>query len=209
MAERSARSKGLSLAAAEYPAGFVFYKMCPAGLLQGLPPDADVSGSWTFVVIDDAGRRQHFLQKYPTTKLSIRFRHVPQDFGRLLAKVGYGQVLTQLDPGEFRPICVPYILGEEANVSYVVGGALDDPLPEPDNDYSLKTVAFGSPDRITIVALVRLLAHTSAPAYHVVVGDVVGPDQVNRVLQKLGATIEGFPTEAAALARKGWGPVVP
>ncbi len=202
LAEPSARGKGLSLAAAEYPAGFVFYKMGPAGFLKGLSPDADVSGSWRLVVIDDAGRRQRFLEQYPTTKLTMQFRHVPHDFGRLLAKVGYGQVLTQLDPGDFRPTCVPYILGEKANVSYVVGGTLDDQLPEPDG-YSLKTVGFGSPGRITIMALVRLLANTCAPAYHVVVGDVVGPDNVNRVLQKLGATIEGFPTWAAALARMG------
>ena len=45
--------RGLAIPAEEYPAGFVFYKMCKAGILQGLPADADVSGTWKLVVIDD------------------------------------------------------------------------------------------------------------------------------------------------------------
>ena len=107
---------------AEYPAGFVFYKMCQAGLLQGLPEDVDVSSKWQLAVIDDDKRRKLFLARYPKRKLTLSFRHVPHDFGRLLAKIGYGQVLTQLDPGDFRPICIPYILGQKDNVSHVVGG---------------------------------------------------------------------------------------
>ena len=122
MPDPSGRGRGLAIPTAEYPAGFVFYKMCQAGLLQGLPPDADVSGQWQFVVIDDDQRRTHFQNKYPSMPLTLRFRNVPRDFGRLLAKAGYGHMLTQLDLGDFRPLCVPYILGHESNVSYVVGG---------------------------------------------------------------------------------------
>ena len=98
MPDRRAGGPGHAIAAAEYPAGFVFYKMCQAGLLQGLPACVDVSGSWQFVVIDDDERRKRFLEKYPGRDLAIGFRHVPREFGQLLAKIGYGQVLTQLDP---------------------------------------------------------------------------------------------------------------
>ena len=177
--------------AAEYPAGFVFYKMCQAGLLQGLPPNVDVSGSWQLVVIDDDGRRKRFLTTYPRVALTLKFRHVPQAFGRLLAKIGYGHVLTQLDPGDFRPICLPYILGHDANISYVVGGTFEEPTPEPGIGYSLRTAGFGGPDRITLVALIRLLANTRAPAYHVVVGDIRGRERVRRTMQKLGTIIDG------------------
>ncbi len=176
----------LAIPAAEYPAGFLFYTMGQAGLLQGLPPDVDVSSSWRLVIIDDHQRKVDFLAKYPTSNLTLRFRHVPQDFGRLLAKVGYGHILTELDLGDFRPICVPYILGHKANISYVVGGTSDEQVPEPDNGYSLRTVGFGSDKRLILVALVRLLANTHAPAYHVVVGDVAGYDSVERILKKLG-----------------------
>ena len=146
------------------------------------------------MIIDDDTRRKNFLAKHPAKKLSLNFRHVPHDFGRLMAKIGYGQVLTQLDPGDFRPICVPYILGYKANVSYVVGGTFKEQVPERNNGYSLMTVGFGSADRLMLVALVRLLANTSAPAYHVVVGDVIGADRVERIIQKLGIIIDRVDT---------------
>ncbi len=98
-------------------------------------------------------------------------------------------MLTQLDPGDFRPICLPYIAGQKANVSYVVGGTLEDQVPEPENGYSLSTVVFGSFFRLMLIALIRLYENTYSPAYHVVVGDVAGAENVERIMQKLGVTI--------------------
>ena len=181
------QTKSLTVPASEYPGGLVFYKMCKAGLLQGLPESVDLSGIWQFVVIDDDNRRRTFLEKHPG-KLVLRFRHVPDAFGRLLAKIAHGQILTALDPADFRPICLPYIIGQKSNLSYVVGGSLDDQQPEPENGYSLSTAGFGSSDRLMLVALVRLYANTHAPAYHVVVGDVAGAENVSRVMRKLGIT---------------------
>ena len=189
MSDQGRRERKLTIPVAEYPAGFVFYKMGQAGLLQGLPPDVDVSDNWQLVVIDDDQRRKNFLEKYPTRKLTLSFRHVPHEFGQLMAKIGYGHVLTQLDPSDFRPVCIPYILGHEANVSYLVGGTLEEQVPEQDIGYSLRTVGFGSADRIMLVALIRLMSNTCAPAYHVVVGDVAGRNRVQRVMEKLGGTI--------------------
>lgn len=180
------RGEGLAIPSSEYPAGFVFYKMCQAGLLQGLPEDVDVSGSWRLIIIDDDKRRKKFQGKYPNSELRIKFRHVPQDFGRLIAKVGYGHVLTQIEPEDFKPICLPYILGHRSNVSYVVGGTFEEQAPEADNGYLLETAGFGSAERLILVALVRLLANTSSPAYHVVVGEVVGSQRVELVMRKLG-----------------------
>ena len=155
MPGRNTSGPGCAVAAEEYPAGFVFYKMCQAGMLQGLPANVDVSGSWQFVVIDDKERRERFLEKYPGRDLVIRFRHAPREFGQLLAKIGYGQVLTQLDPEDFRPLCVPYILGYETNVSYIVGGAFEEQAAERGNGYSLKTAGFGGPDKLLLLALIR------------------------------------------------------
>jgi hypothetical protein len=116
----------LSIPADEYPAGLVFPKMGSAGLLQGFPETVDLSGAWQFVVIADDERRRKFFEQHPGRKLSLWFRHVPDAFGRLLPKIGYCQILTTLDPGDFRPICLPYITGAKSNVSYVVGGTLND-----------------------------------------------------------------------------------
>jgi hypothetical protein len=186
MTDAADPTQRIRIPAHEFPGGFVFYKMSRAGLLEGLPEDVDISGTWEMVVIDDDKRRNTFHQKNPG-KLVLRFRHVPHEFGRLLAKIGYGQILTSLEPSDFRPVCLPYIVGSKTNVSYVVGGSLEDQQPEPGFGYSLKTAAFGTRDRLMLVAIIRLYANTHAPAHHVVVGDVTGPENVAHVVGKLGS----------------------
>jgi hypothetical protein len=112
---------------------------------------------------------------------------VPESFARLLAKVAYGNVLTFLDLNDFRAICLPYILGQKKNVSYVVGGKLAPDPPDPGLGYVLKTAGFGMTDQLMLIAELRLYANNHVPTYHVVVGDVVGTDKVSTVLKKLGA----------------------
>lgn len=180
----------LSIPAVEYPGGFVFYKMGKAGLLRGLPEAVDLSSLWQLVVISDDKRREEFHKKHPG-KLSIRFRHVPDAFGRLLCKIAYCQVLTTLDLGDFRPICLPFISGARANLSFIVGSS--EGKPEPDNGYSLDTMAFGSSNRLMLVARIRLYANAGSPDYHVVVGDVEGRDEVDRVIGKLGSVDISMP----------------
>jgi hypothetical protein len=162
--------------------------MGSAGLLQGFPETVDLSGAWQFVVIADDERRRKFFEQHLGRKLSLWFRHVPDAFGRLLAKIGYCQISTTLDPGDFRPICLPCITGVKSNVSYVVGGTLNDQKPEPGNGYSLSAVGFGSTDGFMLIALIRLYANTHPPAYHVVVGDVAGTENVGLIAQKQGLT---------------------
>ena len=171
----------------EYPGALIFYKMRRAGLLEGLPETVDISNRWQLVAITDDKRTKDFEAKYPG-KLTVRFRNFPFEFGQLLAKIGYGQVLTTLDPGDFRRVCLPYIMGTRKNVSYIVGGSFEDVKPEPDHGYNLSTVGFGNHQSIMLVALIRLYANTHSPQYHVVVGDVVGAEKVSRVAAKLAAS---------------------
>jgi hypothetical protein len=125
-----------------YPAAFIFYKIGPAGLLRGLPENADVSIDWSLITVDDETRRNAF--------------------------------------------CLPYILGEKTNVSYVVGGSSQDYPPDARYGYSLTTASFGSLNRLMLVVIVRLYANVHSPVYHVVVGDVIGEANVSKVLRKLG-----------------------
>ncbi|MGE0531417.1 MAG: HNH endonuclease [Hyphomonadaceae bacterium] len=184
----------LTLPVAEHPGGFVFYAMCKAGLLQGFSNEVDLSAGWRLVVVDDDKRRQNFLAKYPD-RLTMRFRHVPKDFARMIAKIGYGHIMTALDPGDFNPICVPYILGKADNVSFVVGGTAQ-AQGQTQEGYQLQSAVFGGGARVLLIALVRLLANTSAPAYHVVVGDVAGADRVLHALTKLGVDSGQLPALA-------------
>lgn len=169
---------------ADYPAGMVFYVMPKAGLLQGLPESVDLSSFWSLIVIDDQERREKFLSKN-NNKLSIKFRNVPGDFARMIAKIGYCQVLTTLNLDDFEPLCIPYIKGEKDNHSYVVGGSSEKQIPVPDVGYELNTVAIGNALMLLVVATVRLFSNTAAPAYHVVVGFVRGVEKVERLKSKL------------------------
>lgn len=185
----------LTVPASEHPGAFVFYTMNKAGLLQGLPEDVDISPNWKLVVIDDDKRRTAFLLQHPE-RLTMQFRHVPDAFARLIAKIGYGHVLTELDLCDFSPITPPFILGEKANMSFVVGGTMAAQDPEPNIGYRLQTAVFGARNRILLLALVRLLANTSAPAYHVVVGEVNGEENVVSTLTKLGVDVANLPPSA-------------
>jgi len=100
----------------EYPAAMVFYKMRRAGLLEGLPDSVDVSTAWELVAISDRDKAKQFKEKWGMA-LTTKFRHVPDSFARLIAKIGYCNLLCALDPGDFRPICLPYILGAKNNLT--------------------------------------------------------------------------------------------
>ena len=121
----------------EYPAALIFYKMHKAGMLLGAPVNLDISSAWQFSVVHDDEKANGFERKFGI-KLTVKFRHVPVSFGRLLAKIGYGQVLWALGLEDFRPFCVPYIIGAKDNVSYIVGSSFDIPTPEPGVGYNLR-----------------------------------------------------------------------
>jgi hypothetical protein len=185
---------------AEYPAPMVFYKMGPAGLLEGLPDSVAVSDRWEFVAVTNEAKAKAFEQRFGVP-LTAKFRHMPESFARLLAKIGYCNLLTVLDPGDFRPICLPYIMGDLKNPSYIVGGRFE--IAEPETvGYRLSTVGFGSSERMMLLVEIRLFANVSTPTYHVVVGDVFGKENVAAMLRKVGE-IEVAPADWPASADVG------
>jgi hypothetical protein len=170
--------------ASEYPAGFVFYKMGLPGILQGLPEDVDVSSQWTFLIVDDDKRRNEFLKKQ-TSKLVLQFRHVPQEFGQLLCKIAYGQLLTTCGLDDFGPLCLPYIMGQKVNVSHIVGGTFGAVSPDPSAGYRLNTTGLiASPTKMLLIVTIRLYAKTHAPEYQVVGGEVNGVENISKFIEK-------------------------
>jgi hypothetical protein len=192
---------------AEYPAPMVFYKMGRAGLLEGLRGTVDVSNAWQFVAITDEVKTKAFQKKFGVP-LTARFRNMPGSFARLLAKVGYCNLLTMLDPGDFRPICLPYIMGHRANPSYIVGGTFE--VAEPETvGYRLSTFGFGTSERVMLVAEIRLFANVATPTYHVVVGDVFGGEKVAAIARMEGITVEPATWPAASTEKRDhWMPSV-
>lgn len=179
------KGPSLKVPYSEYPAPMVFYKMQQAGILQGIPENVDISNKWEFITIVDEGKIKAFEAKYPG-RLTAKFKHVPESFGRMIAKIGYGNVLCSLNPGDFSPVCLPYILGEKKNISFIVGASNDVGTSDSDLGYFLRTVCIGSLDRFLIICEVKLVANRHTPKYHVVVGEVIGREKTQNVMDKLG-----------------------
>ena len=173
----------------EYPAPMVFYEMNTAGFLLGQPESVDHSSNWKFKAIVDQTKLEKFEKKYPgQLTAKILFNH--DSFARLIAKIGYGQIMCSLDPGDFRPICLPYILGEKPILSYIVGSRKNIPEPKPDIGYVMSSISYGTSKYLVLIAEIRIIANNHTPVYHVVVGDVSGKENVHYVREKLIATYE-------------------
>lgn len=173
----------------EYPAPMVFYCMDTAGFLLGLPEAVDRSNTWTFKAIVDQKILDAFNAKYPgQLTATMKFNH--DSYARLLEKIAYGQILCSLDPGEFRPICLPYILGEKTNHSFIVGSRKDIPEPQAGLGYSMGTICFGTSDYLLLIVELRIIADNHTPVYHILVGDVSGRGNVEHVRSKIVATYE-------------------
>jgi HNH endonuclease len=167
----------------EYAPGMVFYKMHQAGMLAGTPEDFDTSSGWMLVAIANDEKLKTFEKKFGIP-MTFATRHVPDSFARLLAKVAYCHVLTELELSDFQPCCVPYILGAKSNLSYIVGGEFEIPPPNSRLGYILNTLLEGTMERMKLIASVRLFASEHTPRYHVVVGEIVGRDNIVSVMRK-------------------------
>ena len=160
----------------------IWYWMSPAGIFQGLPADYDLSKKWILKATHDDKKVEAFLKRYPG-RLTSRFRHAPEDFGRLILKIGYCQALTMLDLEDFTSICVPRIMGSEGNVSYLVGSK-EEADERIQFGYHLSTEAVGTLDEMTIFSNVRLYPNLHSPTYHAVIGKVTGRTRVQHVYDK-------------------------
>ncbi|MDE2255538.1 MAG: hypothetical protein KGL42_14915 [Betaproteobacteria bacterium] len=177
-------AQGLDIPTPEFPAGMVFYKMGLPGALIGLPESVDTSPLWQLVMTGDHQRWMKFKERHGWGPV-LKFQHEPVSFGRLLAKIGYCQALSELELGDFEATCLPYIMGQRANVSHIVGGTLKMAPARPGLSYELGTSLIGTQEKALVVAAVRLYANLGTPAYRVVVGEVSGRCEVRRVGSKI------------------------
>jgi hypothetical protein len=149
-----------------------------------MPEKVDLSSMWQFSAVHDDAKAKTFEKTFGI-KLTVKFRHVPDSFARLLAKIGYCNLLCILDPGDFRPICVPYILGQKSNLSYIVGGNFD--IAEPIQAWATYSIRSASVPQIGLCCSRKFgCSRTRTPTYHVVIGDITGADKIASTLKKLG-----------------------
>jgi HNH endonuclease len=178
-----------SVLSSDFPATLVFYKMGTAGILNGIDKKFDLSVFWKLFAIGDKDRPDSFERKYGF-KPTMSFSHQPQEFGQLLLKIGYGQILTQVDRHDFEPLCLPYILGQEQNVSWLVGSDENSHQPLDKIGYSMRTSALLESDSMLLLAHLKLWANLEMPWYHMVIGRVLGEDKIADVISKIGENQE-------------------
>jgi HNH endonuclease len=172
---------------ADFPAALVFYKMGTAGILNGIDEELDFSEFWKLFAVGDDVRHESFVKKYGF-KPTLRFSHQPQEFGQLLLKIGYGQILTQLERHDFEPLCLPYIFGKRPNVSWLVGSDENSHQPLENLGYSMRTSALLDSNSMLLIAHVKLYANLEMPWYHTVVGRVQGEGKIAEIVKKMGLT---------------------
>ena len=170
---------------ADLPAAMIFYKMPNAGVLSKIDENFDGSIFWKLYGVSDDCKQLSFKEKYDFEPV-LSFSHHPQEFGQLLLKIGYGQILTNQNCEDFDPLCLPYILGQKTNVSWLVGCEDKESIPIPNIGYSMRTSVIGYSDSLLLIAHIKLWAHMDMPWYHAVIGRVTGASNMARVVEKLG-----------------------
>jgi hypothetical protein len=94
-------------------------------------------------------------------------------FARMLAKIGHCLAATQFALDNFSPLTLDFIFGRANNLSYVVGGSLEDEAPASSVHWlRLRDHYDLTSGRRFVVAHIRLFACLGAPTYHVAVGEV-------------------------------------
>jgi hypothetical protein len=112
---------------------------------------------------------------------------MPNEFRRLIAKIGYSFFVALAHYGEFAPLALKAITEDDFNISYLVGQNVDWEPPVANGDshgLRLKTL-HGPKDHVMFIAEVRLFQSNGTPTYHVAVGETHGRQQFDRVMKNI------------------------
>ena len=156
----------------EHPAPAFMFKCLPAGILIDAPPELDRMPYWEMVgtAASDSDLKA-FNEKYGSNAV-YRYKHIPDQFARTLAKIAYGYAIAILGAETFEPFIQDVILGNSPNISYLVGGSSDIEPPVPNAGHLLGIIVRGPRNALLVVVTIRLFASTHTPSYHVVVGRI-------------------------------------
>lgn len=175
--------KKVRIKRSEYPGQFVFYNMDLPGILKGSPAFEDTSANWTFSAVSTSDSLESFEATYGTAP-TFQLWHFPNSFSRMIAKIGYCHVLTELDLDDFQPTILPHILRSDQSPTYLVGSEPDREPPNPSSGYKLATYLTGTMEHLLIIVRVRLIANGDTPTYLAVVGHTNDRANSETVLEK-------------------------
>ena len=168
----------------DFPAPYWTYNFGMCGIFLGSQPDTDVL-QWTPKVIFSKPDLDEFIKKYNWDgKMNLRI--MPYDFMRMIAKIAYSYSVAIFGIDGFRPLILPPILSNKANVSYFVGmNEKQEPYGEK-HDHEIGIVIQGRIRGTTLIVVhVRLFPFAETPTYHAVVGEFVDLSQESIAIEKI------------------------
>jgi hypothetical protein len=104
------------------------------GILSLKPPTDEVTVKINLyqMGIDDPATWDKYRQIHPSDPGAIGYQITIQylAFARMIAKIVHGLAVAEFGLGTFQSLLIPYILGTDTKISYVVGGAHEMDRPE-------------------------------------------------------------------------------
>jgi len=152
----------------EYPVGDFLPHFGRAGLFLDAPPFIDVL--------------QHTAMCYPTDDINefkrkyswdgmVTFRHLPVDFARTIVKICYAYAVAELVYNAFTPVCIPYILSKDKNVSYIFGQVgINKPIRGQTLVWQIEMGVLTHNNKHLLNVLCSILPGIGAPIYEVMLG---------------------------------------
>lgn len=167
----------------EFPAIYVNYNFEQAGIIVGAPKELRILHKVPTIIADRS--QDEFKNKHGWDGV-VGFKFMPDEFRRLLLKIGYGYAIAHLGYGSFRPFSIPYFMNDGENLSYLVGQ--NSKQEEMDNQFLHKTklnISLFSDGIWRVVLEIRLFAGAMTPTYLAVLGDFESQAQLKTVLARL------------------------
>jgi hypothetical protein len=178
-------SREVEVPSTEYPPVMWVYTFGRCGFLLGAPPHLDVS-TWNIRTIHDDAQLSSFIEKYGWDR-ATRIRFMPNEFRRMIAKIGYSFFVALAGYGEFEPLVLRAITDDGFNISYLVGQnpEWEEPVLQGGMHALRLRTLHGPKDQVIYVVEVRLFQSNATPTYHVVVGQTRGREQFNHVIKNI------------------------
>lgn len=176
----------------EFPAPMWVYLFGMAGILLNAPEHLDVSNG-NMATIHNGEELTTFAAKHGWDR-TTSMRYMPNEFRRMLLKIGHGYAVATLGYDGFRHIAVPYFMEEGRNLSYLVGQNSEfEPMMSGGwHVIRLHTRRIIS-GQLAVVAEIRLFSSTGTPTYHAVVGQIESREQKLAAIEKLRHTSRVMP----------------
>ena len=173
-----------SISVRDYPAPYWVYTFGNCGIYLGTHPDTNVTLGNLKTIHDNTALTAFAAEHNWDRKL--QFRYMPNEFMRMIAKIGYSFATAVVGYSGFRPLILGSIMNSEANPSYFVGM---NEIQEPsglNHNHELKLLIQGRLAGTTLLIVhARLFPYAETPTYHAVVGEFVDGTQEQIAINKI------------------------